>query len=237
MGSGSLALGGLGSLGGAAGAGTEATTVIATSTETGSLGGPIGLAIGVGVGIALAIAIAWKAHTAAQEAADDKQKADQAAQAAKESTQAFPQTAVDSKSQCPNSPPGGNQPTSPEEEEIAKLGNFKGQSSSQIEQQLSAPGTGYSGPLTGDNGGKIFLKDLGNGRSVRVRLDPATVRNPPKGYADEVPHAHKEAVDTGPTPEDTASQDAANEIRYDDSGCPTTDKVAQHIPINSGDGE
>jgi hypothetical protein len=63
-----------------------------------------------------------------------------------------------------------------------------------------------------------------------VRLDPATVRSPAKGFADEVDHGHKEIV---PTSSVTAGNypPSAVTTKMDDSGSASTDKRAQHIPI------
>ncbi|AQR68105.1 hypothetical protein BZG29_06885 [Janthinobacterium sp. LM6] len=50
---------------------------------------------------------------------------------------------------------------------------------------------------TGSNtAGQVWTKNLPDGYTASVRIDPAESRSPPLGRADEVPHAHKEIVPT-----------------------------------------
>jgi hypothetical protein len=65
--------------------------------------------------------------------------------------------------------------------------------------------------------------------TMSVRLDPAMVRARPRGFADEVPHAHKEIV---PTTDVTSGNYAPNAaIKYNDMGLPSTGPIDAHIPI------
>lgn len=82
---------------------------------------------------------------------------------------------------------------------------------------------------------KIFTKDLENGNSIGVRLDPPKKAIPSKGYADEVAHAHKEIV---PTPEvQNGKYFQPNKARgvqpLDDSGLPSNDPAKKHIPVGT----
>ena len=43
-------------------------------------------------------------------------------------------------------------------------------------------------------GGKVWTKNMEDGNTVGVRIDPAKQRRNPLGHSDEVPHAHKEKV-------------------------------------------
>jgi len=179
-----------------------------------------------------AIMAAIGIHQVGKAIEDEKEKAKQASDAAKTAPNVIPQTKAGATQQCPNLPPRGKQAKiSPEEQQaLDKIGPLEGKSRQEIGEQLKPD---YGEPVEGDNGGDIYIKDLGNGRSVRVRVDPAKVRNPPEGKADDVPHAHKETVDTGTDKdkEETASKDAKNEIKFDDTGCPSTDWKDTHTPI------
>ena len=42
--------------------------------------------------------------------------------------------------------------------------------------------------------GKVLTKNMEDGNTVGVRIDPAKQRRNPLGHSDEVPHAHKEKV-------------------------------------------
>ena len=65
--------------------------------------------------------------------------------------------------------------------------------------------------------------------TASIRLDPANVRKRPKGFADEVPHAHKEIVPTNQVVDGNYPQTAASTLN--DLGNVSTDKRATHIPI------
>ena len=69
---------------------------------------------------------------------------------------------------------------------------------------------------------------LPDGTTAAVRLDPAMVRTPPKGFADEVPRAHKEVV---PTSSVVNGNYQAASTKLDDHGNPATAPNQVHIPI------
>ena len=126
---------------------------------------------------------------------------------------------------------GGASGVTPEEQKaLDDLGRLQGRKEAEIEQQLKKQG--YSGPVVANSGGKIYTKDLGNGKTVAVRLDPAEVRTPPRGYADEVLHAHKETVPTSEVSAGNYSHKAKGKTRFDDNGHPSSDQRAVHIPIS-----
>jgi hypothetical protein len=103
---------------------------------------------------------------------------------------------------------------------------LEGKTSAEIESTLLAKGY-TSVPAT--NGGAFWTKDLPDGNTAVVRIDPATVRVSPKGFADEVPHAHKEIV---PTAEITNGnyKPGTTVTTLDDFCCATTNPAKTHIP-------
>lgn len=125
--------------------------------------------------------------------------------------------------------PASSKVTSEEQKALSDLGELKGKPAADIEAELTKDG--YSG-VNGFGGGKVYTKDLGNGRTMAVRIDPATVRTPPKGFADEVAHAHKESVPTSAITSGNYSPKAPDLLRFDDMGRVSTDPRAVHIPIN-----
>jgi hypothetical protein len=79
-----------------------------------------------------------------------------------------------------------------------------------------------------ENGGSIWTKASADGNTAAVRIDPAMVRSTPKGFADEVPHVHKEIV---PTSRMSGGNYApADATKLNDAGHPTTDPRQSHIP-------
>jgi RHS repeat-associated protein len=54
----------------------------------------------------------------------------------------------------------------------------------------------HSNPTGSNQGGQVWTKPMPDGNTASVRIDPAMVRNPPLGFADEQPHVHKETVPT-----------------------------------------
>ena len=67
-----------------------------------------------------------------------------------------------------------------------------------------------------------------DGNTAVVRIDPAMVRARPRGFADEVPHIHKEIV---PTSKVTSGNYApADATKLDDACIPSTDPSKTHIP-------
>ena len=112
-------------------------------------------------------------------------------------------------------------------EELGSLGKLNSMSKAEIQKTLSERGY-TSVPAKG--GGEVWTKNLPDGNTAAVRVDPAMQRVKPKGFADEVPHAHKEIVPT-------SSVDGGNykpsevSSRLDDLGNPSTNKADQHIPI------
>lgn len=86
---------------------------------------------------------------------------------------------------------------------------------------------GYTS-VTGNNGGTIWTKALPDGNTAVVRVDPAMVRAKPKGFADEVPHVHKEIVPTSKV--SSGNYKPADATKLDDCGVPSTDPGKTHIP-------
>jgi hypothetical protein len=121
---------------------------------------------------------------------------------------------------------GGNNSTPEETEELKKIGSLSGKDQKNIEADLVS--RGYNS-ATAHSGGKVLTKDLGNGRTMAVRLDPPTVRNPPKGFADEVPHAHKESIPTS-TVQNGNYPNGPHVRKFDDAGNTSSDPTAVHIP-------
>ncbi|OCG00765.1 RHS repeat-associated core domain-containing protein [Gilliamella sp. wkB112] len=78
-------------------------------------------------------------------------------------------------------------------EEVSSLPDFTGKKTGQIRQILK--NRGYTS-TPANSGGEVWTKSLPDGNTVSVRMDPAKVRNPALGYADEVPHTHIETVPT-----------------------------------------
>ncbi len=80
------------------------------------------------------------------------------------------------------------------------------------------------------NGGGVWTKPMPNGETASVRIDPAKNRIPPKGWADEVPHAHKEVVSTSNV--QNGNYNPTHATTLDEGGSITNIKADQHIPIN-----
>lgn len=88
---------------------------------------------------------------------------------------------------------------------------------------------GYSSVPSRDGVGSVWTKQFPDENTVGVRMDPAnTRRNPPRGYADEVPHAHKETVPSS----DATNGNYGRGTTYDDNGVQTNDRTRTHIPID-----
>jgi len=103
-----------------------------------------------------------------------------------------------------------------------------GRTKASIEADLKAQG--YTS-IPARSGGSVWTKPMPDGNTAVVRVDPPTVRNPPRGFADEVAHAHKEIV---PTTEITAGDYNSRVTRptvLDEHGNPNTNKRDTHIPI------
>ena len=109
-------------------------------------------------------------------------------------------------------------------EEIQRLGPLANKTGAAIDRQLN--GRGYT-KVNGRGGGRVYTKPCPDGNTAAVRVDPAVVRNPPLGQADEVPHVHKEAV---PTPKVKNGNYKAPSVKFDDPGNPSTNPRATHIP-------
>lgn len=119
--------------------------------------------------------------------------------------------------------------TAEEQKALEKLTEFNGKTEAEIEAKLQE--LGYDGPVTANSGGKVYTKDLGNGRTIGVRLDPPQVRVEPKGWADELPHAHKESVPTTAVQDGNYSYRTPNKLTFDDRGKISNSAADIHIPI------
>ena len=111
-------------------------------------------------------------------------------------------------------------------EELAAVGPLAGRSRKEIEADLLA--RGFSG-VPAKSGGTVFTKAMPDGSTAAVRLDPAKARPKPKGFADEVPHAHKEAVPT--TKVSKGNYDPADATPLNDAAAPARSKAESHIPV------
>jgi hypothetical protein len=78
-------------------------------------------------------------------------------------------------------------------DELKNLPALSGKTTSETEALLKS--RGYTS-VSANNGGTVWTKNLPDGNTAAVRLDPPTIRSAPKGYADEVAHAHKEIIPT-----------------------------------------
>jgi hypothetical protein len=128
-------------------------------------------------------------------------------------------------------PPKAELPPKPAADQIKDLPELTGKSRTEIEETLK--NEGYSKVPSNDGSGSVWTKQGSDGNTSAVRLDPATVRTPPKGFADEVPHAHKENV---PTNEVQNGNYKSPSSRLNDkgevpSGNKNQSKRDQHIPI------
>jgi hypothetical protein len=110
-------------------------------------------------------------------------------------------------------------------DEVAAMGSLAGKSKAEIAAQMKA--AGYTS-VTGNNGGTVWTKMLPDGNTAVVRVDPAMVRVKPKGFADEIPHVHKEIVPTSKV--SSGNYKPADATKLDDCGLPTTDPSKTHIP-------
>ena len=109
--------------------------------------------------------------------------------------------------------------------ELASLGPHQGKSGAEVATQLTA--NGFTA-VTGKNGGTIWTKAMPDGNTAVVRVDPAMVRAKPKGFADEVPHIHKEIVPTNKVT--NGNYAPADATKLDDVCIPSTDPSKTHIP-------
>ena len=112
-------------------------------------------------------------------------------------------------------------------DELSALPNLAGKTVAEIESTLRAKG--YTS-VTANNEGAVWTKPLPDGNTAAVRIDPATVRATPRGFADEVPHAHKEIVPT--TEVINGNYRPGKAVTTLDDWCCTTKNPAEtHIPI------
>ena len=79
-------------------------------------------------------------------------------------------------------------------------------------------------------GGEVWTLDRPDVNTASVRIDPAMKRTNPKGWADEIDHAHKEIVNTIDVVNGNYKP-LNNVIRLDDLGNPSNNKTDLHIPI------
>jgi hypothetical protein len=110
-------------------------------------------------------------------------------------------------------------------DELKSLPPMLGKTKAEIEAELTA--RGYTS-TPANSGGTVWTKPGIDGTTSGVRIDPAKIRTRPRGYADEVPHVHKETVPT-------SSVDASGNYlmkdatTHDDAGNPNADKRDTHI--------
>ncbi len=111
-------------------------------------------------------------------------------------------------------------------DELKNLPSVQGKTKSEIEAELILRGF-TSTPAK--SGGTVWTKQGNDGVTAAVRIDPAKVRPKPKGFADEVPHVHKETVPTSKI-DSSGNYHPHDATTHDDAGKPTTDKRDTHIP-------
>ena len=110
-------------------------------------------------------------------------------------------------------------------DEIQAVGRFAGKSASEIADLLAQRGYSWT---RGSNGGTVWTKCLPDGNTIAIRIDPPKARPQLLGYADEVPHVHKEMV---PTHKVTGGNYLPKHAKgLDDDGIPSNDPRATHIP-------
>ncbi len=114
------------------------------------------------------------------------------------------------------------------QQQLRALGPLRGRKAADIEADLQARGF-RSSPAR--SGGTVWTKEMPKGQTAAVRIDPATERTPPRGWADEVPHAHKEIVPSGNVDSRGNYDHNDGPISLDDSARKTDDREATHIPI------
>ncbi len=112
-------------------------------------------------------------------------------------------------------------------DELKQLPTLTGKTTSEIEGLLQSEG--YTS-VPANNGGKVWTKNSPDGNTAVVRVDPATVRKPPKGFADEVRHAHKEIVPTSEVSNGNYSP-GKHVKTLDDNCCASKDPRQIHIQI------
>jgi len=117
-------------------------------------------------------------------------------------------------------------PESEAQTELRGLGPFEGKTPDEIDQLMASKGFGKVGAFSG---GAVYTKQMGDGSTAAVRTDPAKVRIPPKNFADEKAHAHKEVVPTAMVANGNYAPKAKTSL--DDKGDVTTDPSKAHIPI------
>ncbi|MBI2807784.1 MAG: RHS domain-containing protein [Planctomycetes bacterium] len=111
-------------------------------------------------------------------------------------------------------------------EELSTMPQLAGKKQADIEKMLKR--RGYTS-VPAHSGGTVWTKSMPDGNTVAVRLDPPMVRTPPKGFADEVKHAHKEIVPTSAVSGGNYPPNAASKLG--DTGAPSTGPRDAHIPI------
>jgi len=110
-------------------------------------------------------------------------------------------------------------------DEIQAVGRLAGKSASEIADLLAQRGYNWT---RGSNGGTVWTKCLPDGNTIAIRIDPPKARPQLLGYADEVPHVHKEMV---PTHKVTGGNYLPKHAKgLDDDGIPSNDPRATHIP-------
>lgn len=113
-------------------------------------------------------------------------------------------------------------------DDLKNLPQFSGKTKTEIEATLISQGY-TSAPA--NSGGTVWTKSLPDGNTAAVRIDPAVERPTPRGWADEVPHVHKEIVPTTEVKDGNYKPSKAV-TTLDDNCCSTTNRADTHIPIN-----
>ncbi|WFR80907.1 RHS repeat-associated core domain-containing protein [Janthinobacterium rivuli] len=126
-------------------------------------------------------------------------------------------------------------------DEIKNLPALNNMLPSDIRKILRRRGYTMVGSRTNPSGsnkrGQVWTKNLPDGNTAAVRIDPAEKRTIPLGNADEVPHAHKEIVPTSSVANGNYAPPKISGAKLcDDTGklASAGDYKAMHIEIKNG---
>ncbi|MFM7136009.1 MAG: hypothetical protein ACKO1M_02925, partial [Planctomycetota bacterium] len=124
----------------------------------------------------------------------------------------------------------GNNPNlvgSAAQTELRDVGTLQGKTRAEIESMLQQ--RGYTAVDNNAKNGWVWTKSHPDGTTSAVRIDPAKLRNPPLGWADEVAHVHKEIVPSAKVVNGNYEPPFATTL--DDLGNLSVVRSATHIPI------
>jgi hypothetical protein len=111
--------------------------------------------------------------------------------------------------------------------ELRDIGTLQGKTRAEIENILQQ--RGYTAVENNAKNGWVWTKSHPDGTTSAVRIDPAKLRNPPLGWADEVAHVHKEIVPSAKVVNGNYDPPFATTLDY--LGNLSVVRSATHIPI------